>query len=364
MPLQRPGDLGHRLEPRLGDFLEPVVEERPRVVLVAALPEVGERLLQAERDAGVESAPQEVPPPRGRLVAQVLEPREPEVLGLREPLVVALRQHAVLVPPHPVDALVQVHLDVEPVVHDVGVRHPVPHGLAERGGHVHGDAADHVLLRRVQRLVDERLRALLAAAARHVEDPVVVEVGHDAREVVGLLAVQEALLVHPDERDLVRPAPRKPALHGGLHDVVRLPPAEAQELLRVPDRLRGLQDVDGERLEHQREARVLRRPRQLDDLHAVPGAAHARRPGVDQRLELHRVQVPPRPLLLLVVDGAQPPAFGALRGLRGVFEVDVDAFRAEAQRDVLDPPLVSEAEQERVVPVQVHVSRSFLFVDG
>ncbi len=139
-----------------------------------------------------------------------------------EPPVVALRQHAVLVPPHPVDALVQVHLDVEPVVHDVGVRHLVAHGLAERGGHVHGDAADHVLLRRVQRLVDERLRAVLAAAARHVEDPVVVEVGHDAREVVGLLAVQEALLVHPDERDLVRLAPRQAALHGGLHDVARL----------------------------------------------------------------------------------------------------------------------------------------------
>lgn len=47
--------------------------------------------------------------------------------------------------------------------------------------------------------------------------------------------------------------------------------------------------------------------------------------------------------------------FRALCRLRGVLNVDVNAFRAHAEHDVGDLPFVPEAKQLRVMLVQFHV---------
>ena len=70
MVLERVGDLDHVLEPRLHDLFVPEREARLRPVLVAALPEPSEELLQRPRLARVERAFQKVVAVRDRLVAK------------------------------------------------------------------------------------------------------------------------------------------------------------------------------------------------------------------------------------------------------------------------------------------------------
>ena len=350
--LQRVGYLDHVLESGLDDLFVPEREVGLGHELVPALPEPPEQFLERPGLARVESAFQQVVSVCYGLVAHVLESCQPEILALGEALVVRLQKAFVLAFARVVHALVEMCFDVVLVEHHVRAGHELAHGALERGGHVHRHAAHHVLLERVQRLLYQGRGAFLASAARDVQHTMPVNVGHEAGERLGVLALQEALLVHADEGYLLRVAPREASFHGGGHDLVRLEPAQAQQIPGVLDAPRGLENPYRERLEEKREARSLLRPGKLDDLDLVVCALHARRLRVDQRLELHRVEMPPCPLGLLVVKRHQPSAYRANRGVLRILQPDVDAAGSHVQLHVGYVPLLAKAKECGIVSVE------------
>ena len=85
------------------------------------------------------------------------------------------------------------------------------------------------------------------------------------------------------------------ALNRPLHDAVSGLPVEVQQY-RCPLHIgRGIQHSNGKGLEQQREAGMLVGPGNGDGLHAAQRALAAGNPRADDRLELHRIQVPPLP---------------------------------------------------------------------
>lgn len=226
--------------------------------------------------------------------------------------------------------------------------------FSKRCGHVHRRAAHEIPLQWAQCLPHELPRALLAAPASDLQYPAPLDVGHDAREVIRLLAVPEALLVHADERYLVGVAPGHPAPDGRGHDLLNLAPAQAENPLGVLYALRRLQHVNRERLEKQREAGALRRPRKFYGLDPVLRTRRARRPGVYLRDELHRVQMPPAPLLEPVVDARQLAALGAYRRPLRILHVHVDALPGHVEGHVRHCPFIAKPQKSRVVLINVH----------
>jgi hypothetical protein len=73
----------------------------------------------------------------------------------------------------------------------------------------------------------------------------------------------------------------------------------------------GLQPFDGQRFKQRRELARRLRPRQFDHSYTVVPAFAPRRLGVQNRLILTRVQVPPLPLRLMIVQPARRSAFRA-----------------------------------------------------
>lgn len=202
------------------------------------------------------------------------------------------------------------------------------------------------------------LRELLAVVERQgLEKPLRKrreKPDYGTRNRIRLLAAPEALLVHADERYLVGVAPGHPALDGRGHDLPRLAPAQAENPLGVLYALRRLQHINRERLEKQREAGALRRPRKFYDLDSVLRTRHARRPGVYLRDELHRVQMPPAPLLEPVVDARQLAALGACRRLLRILHVHVDALPGHIEGHVRHCPFIAKPQKSRVVLIHVH----------
>ena len=84
-------------------------------------------------------------------------------------------------------------------------------------------------------------------------------------------------------------------------------------------------------------------------------ALHAGRLRVDQRLELHRVQMPPDALGLLVVDVPKLAANGADRGFCRILQKDVEFPAEDIQVDFRHLPFVDKSKKLRVVPVDVVV---------
>jgi len=172
-----------------------------------------------------------------------------------------------------------------------------------------------------------------------------VEVADD-REV--LVPLGDGLLVDADSsRETARLA-RAAASHGALHEVMGLVPADAEDLRRARDV--GLEQyVDGEALEQQREPRTRLRPRHARLPHSVLGALHARDPRAKHRRELAAVEVPPRPLLGVVVD---PKLLATLRtcellpGL--VLDEHIDALLLHREVHARHPPLLLDPQQMTV----------------
>ena len=350
--LQRVGDLDHVLEAGLDDLLVPEREVGLGHELVTALPEPPEQFLEPPCLPGVERTLQQVVSVCYGLVAHVLEFRQPEVLALGESRVSGRHEQLGLVLARIVHAIVEMRLDVVLVEHHVGARHELAHRVLERGGHVHRHAAHHVLLKRAQGLLYQSGCAFLAPATRDVQHPSVVDVGHDAGERLRILPPEKALLVHADERDFLGVTPRKTPLHGCGHDVVRLKPAQPQQVPCVLDAPGGLEVVYCERLEKQRKARPFLGPGKLDDLDLVVRTFHARRLCMNKRLELHRVEMPPCPLWLLVVKRHQPSAYRADRGALRILQPDVDAAGGHIKLHVGDVPLLAKSKERGIVLVE------------
>lgn len=70
---------------------------------------------------------------------------------------------------------------------------------------------------------------------------------------------------------------------------------------------------------------------------------------MDQRLELHRVQMSPDALGLLVIDIPELPAHGADRGVGSIFEEDVEPPAEDVQVDFRHLPLRAKSKKRCVM---------------
>ena len=224
--------------------------------------------------------------------------------------------------PDPVDGLVGVPDNVEPVDDPPRVGQVSADAFPEPRAHVAGDephVSGHSIVRR--EVVDEPLHRGRVLAGRHVDHVVLDEVG-DHRDAVVPLA---AGLVDAD----------------GLHARVVL---EIAGLAHVagdgpPQAGVGLVDLLGERadrqvaghpdrprLEQEREPTARSRPRDRHGPHAMLRACHAWHAGMDERLVPEEVQMPPHaPARVMHRASVLPaPRLGTTEA-RALLETDPDA---------------------------------------
>ena len=144
----------------------------------------------------------------------------------------------------------------------------------------------------------EGAHRLLLSVVSDPENAIPVQIVHDCY-VLGALA--ERRLVDPDAtRSLLLPA-RQPSPDGAVLDPGHLIPAERQ-LPRHRREARLLEPVDHQRLEECRKPALRIRPRHHDLHDTVFRAVHSRHPCREQRLVLAGVEMPPGPLLGMIVQ--------------------------------------------------------------
>ena len=136
----------------------------------------------------------------------------------------------------------------------------------------------------------------------------------------------------------------QPPLDRPVHDAVDLVPGQMQDLrcqllTRVP------QPFDRQALKQQREPTPGFCPGQLHRSRSVLRAVCSRRLGVKYRLVLARVQMPPAPLRLMVVQDAFLFAFGAFPGKPiAVRKEDVHLILLKLQVDSIHKPGARDPE--------------------
>ncbi len=191
----------------------------------------------------------------------------------------------------------------------------------------------------------------------------VVEVARDRRVA---LAFGERFLIEAHVLgDLVLPSQQAP-LDGALHDAVRLVPTETEDA-RGTENVGLPEHVDGEAFEQQREPRPWLGPRDADLPHAVLVTPDARNAGVQDGLELATVQVPPRSLLVVVMQPARRLALGArprlaLRVLREhvhahLLHVQLDSRHSPRRLQAKNPLIQLRVSHRRIVRPAQHARR-------
>ena len=162
-------------------------------------------------------------------------------------------------------------------------------------------------------------------------------------------ALPEALFVDADVLDGRRSATLESSLDGPIHNRLHGIPGEAEKGRRRFHGPAGLQDFDSKRLEEQGESGVLSCPGRHDGLDAMLRAPASGKAGDQLRRELHRVQVPPTPLVGVIGEAAGPAALGAEHAGADVRQADFDSSILDLEVDRLHPPGVIEAEQTGVM---------------
>jgi len=139
------------------------------------------------------------------------------------------------------------------------------------------------------------------------------------------MAFTERLLIDADAGDGGGLLAGPPAGDGALEDVPRLIPVDTDERAGSLHRLAGLEDIDHEPFHEQGEAAVGLRPRHLDLHHSVLRALDPWNTGMDQRVELAGVEMPPLPLGGVVVAGQLTATMRAVPAAAlGMLDVNVD----------------------------------------
>jgi hypothetical protein len=150
-------------------------------------------------------------------------------------------------------------------------------------------------------LLKEAPQGLLRAPLADVYDPLTAQIV-DQREDAELAA--DRLLVDADRLDIQLTARREAPLDRALHDLARLVPGDPEQpcaaahagLLQHPHR---------QRLKQEREAGARLRPRHLHLSYAVIWTPHTRHPRPDECLKLAAIEVPPAPLVRVIMEPAQ-----------------------------------------------------------
>ena len=125
------------------------------------------------------------------------------------------------------------------------------------------------------------------------------------------MPLQEALLVHPHAAEILERAALKAPCHSSLHDPVGGRPTDPQQLASLRGAPGVLKQVDGVFIEGKAEARHRIRRGYPYGLWTVFRAVRPGNAGAQDRLQLHRVEMPPLARHATVVDRAGLPALGA-----------------------------------------------------
>src|SRR5271157_513264 len=261
---------------------------------------------------------------------------QPIELGALQPLVAFFKQLLVFRPANLIHCFAQVLRDVE-LVEDhllLGLGQMGANRLLVGPPHVQGHSLDPLQLLLRQRR-PKAIQARLLAVLRHVQDSASRQVV-DHRQV--LVPLAERLLVDPQICDHSLLSPCQTTLDGTIHDPMHLVPRQSQP---IPHGfLAGrLQPVDRQTLEQRRKATVRLGPRETHHANSMYGTTRSRRGGVQDSAILAGVQMPPRPLGIMVMQRAQRLAFRTLpQSLRLVSQVHMDLALIQLQFHVLHSP--------------------------
>ncbi len=158
----------------------------------------------------------------------------------------------------------------------------------------HHAAQMRICRQRIEILAETRGRA----AFRDVLGRAAINVADD-RDVV--LSTTQRLLVHTDPFDRSGRLASLASRDGAFQDRSRLIPIDPQNLTSALDGLAMPQDVDGQPLKQHREPSTRLGPRNQHLHHAMLRTIHARNSPPQLRYELASVEMPPCPLLGVIV---------------------------------------------------------------
>src|SRR5208282_497940 len=151
------------------------------------------------------------------------------------------------------------------------------------------------------------IQARLLAILRHVQHAASCQVV-DQRQV--LVPLAERFLVHPQITDHFRLSSRQSPPYGTFHDPMHLVPRQAQ-LIRHRLLTGRLQPVDRQAFKQRREPAMRFGPGQTHNAYPMFGTTAARGLGVQDGTVLARVQMPPMPFAVVVVQRALRTALWA-----------------------------------------------------
>lgn len=291
----------------------PVAEEGPPLGFRRLIPEVSEEFPDGPRLRGFQRRVFEVLKGGFSLGREMLLLRQPEVAAAGQAFVAGPSEVLMLGPPHAVDRLPQMLTDVKLVMHDGRLGDVLGGAVQERRPHVHRHRLNLLALHLGQR-VPQRIGRFPRAAGGDFQHSPAVDVGQH-RDVV--VTPAEVLLVDPHVRDVVEVTPRQAAFDRLGHDRLRRVPVEPQESAGLLDAGRRLQDVDRKRLEQQREAAVRLGPGNGGVQHPALRTVRAGHAGDEDRLELHRVQMPPLPFGSMILERPAPDSGSSRQPHRG-----------------------------------------------
>src|SRR4030066_1250601 len=119
-----------------------------------------------------------------------------------------------------------------------------------------------------------------------------------------LVPLPNRLLIHTDPGTRPLSSGQQPSLDRSLHEVPRLVPTDPQNPSRPQD-VTLPKYIDRQPLKQQREPRTLLGPRQSHLPYPMLSAVNPRGAGMKKRLKLATVQMTPRPLRSMVIQGCQ-----------------------------------------------------------
>lgn len=172
------------------------------------------------------------------------------------------------------------------------------------------------------------------------------------------MTLAEGLLVDADVGDRLRHLAGLPADHGTRHDPPPLIPRDPRNPTRPDHRAAMLDQINDQLLHQQREAAPRLRPGHRHLLHAVRGTVDARHPGVENRLVLAGIEMPPHPCLRVIATRQRLQALWTRPpDVVGVLGPQVDAL-ATRQAEQLHAEVTAQAPVRRTMIEAIRPSTS------
>ena len=194
--------------------LIPLREKLVRVACVGVFPEPAELFADGPRSGGLELRLFQRFELQPFVVAQVLRIEEPKLFGPCECLVSILLQGFVFLTSNLVDGLIEVLADVEPVMHDFGLRGVLLDTVLEGFPHVDRHRFDVLFLLGREGLPEFASGRFVAALA-DCQHAMPINVRHHADVV---MAFAETLLVDSQMSDLLQIPTSQASLHSPIQD--------------------------------------------------------------------------------------------------------------------------------------------------